>query len=477
MAHWAASGVSGQRRAPSAEQQGGPRLGKGNFDWEIQFVNKLIRFGIAAAFVGMGAGVAHADTASTTGGFKIKSDDGNFEASIGGRIHFDAVLIDPDSEAYNGNNNRGSAAIENNSGTYFRRVFLSLAGKVYGWGYKVETNMAGNASTGANDFQDVFVSHQLGGKEGTIYLGQHKPWRSTEELTSNNATLFMERPVTSANGILGGRDFQQGVFYSWQNKDYFGGAAVYSLHKDGQASTQGMGYNARLIWSPINTDKQVVHVGGSYSSDHADNNGSLTASDRFEGYRLASGANVLTETFANYGAGPAPRVDTYIIEAAGVYGPFFLQSEYSGAKFKQNGAASADVDAWYVQGSWFVTGESKPYAADKSFGNPKPLNSSGAVELKVRYQLMENTSVSAGGTAGKASAANPGACNATGAPTTGAAVGALSKCEVSEIAAGVNYYVNPNVRFMFDFVAPTADLGNLGKDSPYTYAGRVQLAF
>jgi len=45
-------------------------------------------------------GVAHADDASTTGGIKIKSSDGNFDASLGGRIHFDGLLNMPDSNAH-----------------------------------------------------------------------------------------------------------------------------------------------------------------------------------------------------------------------------------------------------------------------------------------------------------------------------------------------------------------------------------------
>jgi phosphate-selective porin OprO/OprP len=428
-------------------------------------VNKLIRFGIVAAFVGVGTtGVALADSASTTGGIKIKSDDGNFDASIGGRVHFDAVYLDPDGGAYNKTNAAGSGAVENNSGTYFRRVFLTLQGTTYGWGYKIETNMAGNTASGGNDFQDVFISHQLGGKEGKMYVGQHKPWRSLEELGSNNSTLFMERPVTTASGIFGGRDFQQGLFYSWQNKDLFGGAAIYSLHKDGAASTEGTGYNARLIWSPINDATKVAHIGGSYSSDHADNNAALSASYRIAGYRLGTGT--VTETLATYGGAGlgGASADTYNIEAAGMFGPVFLNGEYASSKFKVNTKPDATVDGYYVQASWFVTGESKTYGADKTFGNPKPKNAYGAIELKARYEYAENSDVT--------STANPGNCTSTGAPSSG-----RTQCELSDIAVGFNYYVNPNVRFMFDYVAAEANLGDAGKDSPNTFAGRVQLAF
>ena len=41
----------------------------------------------------------------------------------------------------------------------------------------------------------------------------------------------------------------------------------------------------------------------------------------------------------------------------------------------------------------------------------------------------------------------------------------------------MNYYVNPSIRFMFDYVLGEADFGNAGKDKADTIAGRVQLAF
>ena len=64
---------------------------------------------------------------------------------------------------------------------------------------------------------------------------------------------------------------------------------------------------------------------------------------------------------------------------------------------------------------------------------------------------------------------NPGGCNV--GKTTG------DKCQVSAVSAGVNWYVNPAVRFMLDYVAGSADLGSAGKDEPNTIAARMQIAF
>src|SRR5882757_8354596 len=210
-------------------------------------VNKLLRYSALAVFVGAGMGVAHADDASTTGGIKIKSSDGNFDASLGGRIHFDALLNLPDKNSAKIGSGAGGAS-DTNSDFEFRRVFISLAGHVYkDFEYRIDYDIA------SSNFQDVWIAYAdpIG---GTVYGGQHKPWRSLDEIASNNNTVFLERNIASATVIYGGIDYTQGVYYAI-NKHAFladdniwGGASVYSLHKQGggqQVRTQGTGYNAR----------------------------------------------------------------------------------------------------------------------------------------------------------------------------------------------------------------------------------------
>lgn len=453
-------------------------------------VNKLLQYSALAAFVGAGFGtVAHADDATTAGGFKIKSEDGKFDFSLGGRIHFDTVITQADDSAKFGpaGTHFGSNNLEDNSGTYFRRVFLTLGGHLYGYEYKIETNIAdnGNAGGGQVDFQDVWVlktiKHDFDGFQSKIWVGQHKIWRGMEEIGSNNNTLFMERGVTTASGIYGGRDFGQGIFYSFENKNFFVGPSVYSLHKDSAASTQGVGYNARAIWAPINEKGQVLSVGGSYSSDHADNSNGLTSSYRVAGYRLGSGTE--TDTFGSYGGsfvggaadtgGRNSSVDTIGAEAVGIWGPFYLNGEYATAKFKRNNSPDFSVNAFYVQGSWFLTGESKTFGDGKVVGGPKVTSPIGALELKVKYEYMENGDINSA-----ADFVTYGNALSGGVPTGGTPVAPLAtKNQYSAVAFGLNYYINPAMRLMFDYTIAQVDLGQAGKDEPNTFGARVQLAF
>src|SRR6185295_19551585 len=85
-------------------------------------------------------------------------------------------------------------------------------------------------------------------------------------------------------------------------------------------------------------------------------------------------------------------------EYAESFGPVTVQAEYALANLEHThldtggNPADSKVDAWYLQGSWFMTGERAPYKKERAaFGKPKnPLGSFGAWELTARYEFGEN---------------------------------------------------------------------------------------
>src|SRR5690606_16843568 len=128
----------------------------------------------------------------TRGGIKLTSADRKFEASLGGRVHFDAYAFDRDLAATTGPSE-------------FRRARRTLSGKALGWDYKLEQDFA--AGSNLDGLRDAWIATSLGG--GKLTIGHFKPYRSMEELTSSNEILMMERPFASATGLFGGRQFQQ----------------------------------------------------------------------------------------------------------------------------------------------------------------------------------------------------------------------------------------------------------------------------
>lgn len=414
------------------------------------------------------AGPALADQAESKGGIRIKTDDGRFEASVGGRIHFDVNVFDADKSSFNALA-AGSKLTPNNSAAYLRRVYLTLKGKLYGWNYKIEPDFANNTQTGATaiSFQDITLSTDLFG--GELIFGQFKPYRSMEDLTSSNDLLLIERPSTSSNGIFSGREFQQGVGYKYPILDgLLAEVSVFDLRSSTSAANSGTGYNARVAYAPLMTDGKVVHLGVNYSSENPSDSSAAvpgTNVNTAESFQYAGRRGPTLNLGATSGSNPANTIGA---ELATAFGPFFMQAEYVQSKLEREAPASSQtIEGYYVQAAFEITGESKPYKkADGVFGSVKPNGAKGAFELTARYDAAKNKD------------AQVGACSVT--TTAGAAAVALTgsdKCEGSAITAGLNWYANPNVRFMFNYVKGTADAGVAGTDSPTAYVARAQVSF
>lgn len=435
-----------------------------------------------AAFVGAGIGAAQADTAETKGGIKLKSEDGSFEASIGGRIMFDffdlmededARVYDPAGSGRSTTFGSGVAGSDERSSTYFRRLYLTLRGKAYGWNYKFEPDFGGNSTNNTSGsrevaLQDVYISHTLG--PGEIFIGQMKPFRAMEELTSSNDLTMMERPFASAAGIFNGvtsREFQQGVFYKVDVRDFLFGASFFDLRRDNTRPTEGIGYNARAVYAPLRRDGAVLHLGLSYSDENPQTNGNDATTDSVGAAFSYAGRRGPAALVGVTTGGEHAR--TVGGELAGSFGAATLQAEYMLQSLGQADGAdpgTQDVVAWYVQGSYFLTGEAKPYKkGEGTFGQPKPKNAFGAIELAVRYDAGENKDSYAG-------------CNAV-IPAAGALPAitvAATECSASSLTLATNWYVNPSVRFMLNYIIGENDRG-FAKDKPEAITARAQFSF
>jgi phosphate-selective porin OprO and OprP len=356
----------------------------------------------------------------TKGGIKVTSADGKFEAQVGGRIHFDAYAFDRDIASTTGT-------------TEFRRARLTLQGKALGWEYKMEQDFG--AGTNLDGLRDLYVAkNALGGK---FTIGHFKPYRSMEELTSSNEILMMERPFASASGLFNGRQFQQGVGYLRAGDNYTAGLSVFNLRSAAGVRNEGVGVAGRFTYAPINRETSTLHLGGWFSVEDL-NNGSATttASVSYAGRRGPS------QTIATVTGASGDKITAYGLEAAGSFGPAFFQGEYVQSKFEQPVAADQDVNTWYLQGSWMLNGGHKPYkGATGFFGSPK-VGDKGLWELTARYDTIENEDI--------------------------------ANREATSWLFGVNYYVNPNLRFMFNY---TQGDNEATGDETGQYALRTQFAF
>lgn len=405
--------------------------------------------------------------AETKGGLTVRSDDGNFEFKAGGRIHLDAVSLDPaDSDAY-----------QDEGGAYFRRARLTLSGKAYGWDWKFENDFADAeaatdvacdstdpsdcdaSTTGTNSFRDMYIATKV--PFGKVTLGQFKPLRGMEELTSSNEITMMERPFASASGMFSGRQFAIGGKYQGGGDSYTYGVAVQNnsvLKGADTRTTEEPLVSARGTYAPLNEEGMVVHLGVSGSME----NGNTETGARLRGRGKLPATDLGTSrTLAEAGAATNAEDKDAMhagLELAGAFGPAYLQAEYVQAMYTDayddvdGSPEDASVTAYYVMASVFVTGESKPYKGGV-FKSPKPTRPTlGAIELKARYDAAENQE-------------QPKSSD--------------NERQLSVITVGANWYVNPAVRFMLEYSMGMDQTTQVDGEfvQPSSVALRTQFAF
>lgn len=390
----------------------------------MKLVIKSLALAIAAA--GLAAPVM-ADTATTKGGFQIKSDDGNFEAKLGGRIHFDGNFYTDEDDIKAVGSGASAATDKSNSQFFFRRARITIEGRAYDYTYKFENDFANSSETAAKTnegIREMWIGRQVMGNKN-LRLGQAKPYRGMEELTSSNEITFMERPLATASGIYNNQ-FTTGAFLDGSGEGYGYGVSVYTPRSVDAAETQGLGVNARGFIVPLRTNGNLIHIGLSASQDNFETN--TTSKDpRIVGREngLKTGALIAASTFNEQ--------QTIAAELAARFGAFSMQGEYAKATLEDNRAgvvnvADNDLETYYVQASYFLTEHTKPYDFKKGvFKSPKLNGEEGAVELKARYDMIENKDVSGN--------------------------------EASAYTLGVNYYATPNTRFMVEYVKGETDVG------------------
>jgi phosphate-selective porin OprO and OprP len=370
--------------------------------------------------------LAQAQRVSTSGGFKISSEDGNFEAQLGGRLHYDGNLIDGDA---------GAPSDDRISDTFFRRARLTLSGRAFGWEYKFEQEFA---DTPVSE-RDLFIARQIG--PGKLILGQFKHFNGLEEMISSNELLFMERPYVQAN-LFGNQQFALGAGYRGEVGPMTYAASVQNrkVQNNGQGSNEDLLSSLRLTWAPVMETGSVIHLGVSALFE---NNNTPNAMGQDLGGAVNvqyAGRNLGSVTLAN-NYNDASHVG---LELATVQGPIYVQGEVALSSLDfLAGTPSQDVLAYYVQASYNLAGLAKPYRGGV-FRSVTP-GSQGALELKARYEYAENRDI--------------------------------ADAELSTISFGANYYVNANVRFMLDYLIGDRKAGTGAVDEPKVLAARAQFVF
>lgn len=369
---------------------------------------------------------------------------------LGATIHVDGNAIDEDTAA-----TFGSGVSGGDDGVYFRRLQLSLSGQLLGLRYRFEPEFAPMTDGGDFAFENAYVGLPLG--PGELQVGQRRPFHSMEDLTNSNDTVMIERPFTGSAGVFAGgqdREFGLGAFYHGAYDVLTWGIGAYDLRAINASGDNGLGVSVRATWAPLLAVGQVLHLGASGTYERPSSGTPPTDIRTTVAYAGRRGPRTVVGSAS--GGEPATTAG---LEFADATGPYFVQGEFMLQNLQQAGALpEQDILAWYVQGSVFLTGETRPYDRRNGvFGTPSPRSRAGAWELTARYDEAVNQD-----------AESFGGCDGGVFP---------DGCEVRSITAGVNYYLNPSMRFMLNYSLGEQDRGPAGKDKPKALAGRLQYAF
>jgi phosphate-selective porin OprO and OprP len=422
------------------------------------------------------------------------ADDQNCVA-ITSRLHFDGGGYD-----YHPNT-RATVPQRLDDGVNVRRARIGVIGKfMEDWNYALiydfggaSDGFASTASVGGvpvgflpggalSGVENAYLSYTgikpFGGKlaiEGGV---MDLPY-TLDEASSSNDIPFMERAASgiTATNIAAG-DFRSAFGARWYTDRFWAGAyvtgpATRAIHSASSinppGTTEQYGTFARVAGQIVSGTDYSLHIGGDAEwliqppHNLIAGTQTLTLSDRPE---VRIDPTTLVSTGAIAGVSGA---QVYSAEAAGTYGPLFFQGEYFWYNVDRNAFAplpSLKFQGGYAEAAYVLTGETRPYnSGSASYGGIAPANPFsltgggwGAWEIAGRYSTID--------------------LNDRLGAVTGVAGGRQTIYTLA-----LNWYVNRNVRFLFDYlhgniakqVSPT-NFGDAGAKFD-AFAMRTQVAF
>jgi phosphate-selective porin OprO/OprP len=387
----------------------------------------------------------------------VEHKDGKIKTRWGGRVHLDWAAIDADGDFEQALIDAGESGPLEGNGVEFRRVRFFSSGTLYDtMGYKVQFDFADKDA----DLKDAYLDFKKVPyvANNVLRIGQMKEPISLDELTSSNYITFMERalpvqafaPSRKTGILLWNTALDQRLI--WQVGGYYG---VEDDSDSGNSFTDFNNYDlaARVAGTPWYRDNtHLLHLGLGYRYQFRDD----TEEDARARLRARPETHITDVRLANTGRFFIDSSNLLNPEAAVVFGPFSFQGEYFWNDTDASDADDPTFTGWYVYGSWFITGESRPYSKKSgAFSRVKPKNNFhigqpgwGAFELGLRYSTIDLTDE------------------------------LIEGGEEDNITAGLNWYINPSVRLMFNYVyADLEKRADVPDDDTNIFQTRVQVDF
>ena len=382
----------------------------------IKFLGGLAALALAASLLVVFGASAQTSApvrtpAAYTGGYLVfRSADSAFEYTLDGRMQVDAAF-------YRGGENRLG------SGTDIRRARLGWKATMFrDWHGEIDVDFAANAV----EIKDGWVGY-IGFPNTLVRVGQFREPFSLETITSSKYITFMERSYIDNLSPDRRMGFGAQTHGDW----WFAAGGVFGQEAATvDASGRGEGYatTGRLVLSPIHENGKVLHFGGAITRRHPDAAvGADTNTVRFRARpeSWVSKARFITTgkiRFVDY-------TESYNAEFSSTWGAGLLQAEYTQVNMHRLGVLPhIAIDGGYVMGSWFITGEQRPYLmSEGEYDRVIPKSEKyGAWEVAARWSTLDLND-----------------------PTPGID---LAGGRATNYTLGLNWHVNPNFKWMMNYV-------------------------
>jgi phosphate-selective porin OprO/OprP len=367
----------------------------------------------------------------------IATGDGNFTLALRTLVQFDW--------AYYSQGVR-PAGTDFSSGSNFRRARFGASGTLFhDWQYEFIYDFGGSGVE-APGISSAFIQYD-GIAPVHVKIGAFPPSESFEDSTSASDLVFLERaqPTDIQRGIAGSDGRNAAQIFAYDDDYYASAAYTLGLVNDAAVFDEQQGVVGRVAWRPLHSLDYNFAIGGNFSyvfkiADTAAGPGSPTA------FRLRERPELNVDSqnirLIDTGTIDADNYFDWGIEAAGNWKSFYAQGGYFGYDVSRRTGVLADPDfsGWYVQASWLLTGEQKPYRPERgAYASPKPNDpltfdkgGIGAWEIAARYSDLDLDFQA-------------------GAPGTAKTAAGFRGGDQKIYTIGLNWYPNTAIRFVLDY--------------------------
>lgn len=455
-------GVPTAASSPSTEQVSSTGLTQEQVETIVEQRLRLAR---------MGAGKDPLLQAFWRNGFVAESEDKAFRLHIGGLLHAETGWWRASDAIMNGPEGIGPL----NDGAQFRRARLHILGEMYD---TVTWTLEIGFENRLPQFFNAYAEFPRLPYAGTFRIGHFREPFGMDALTSYNNNTFMERglvqdpfvPFFNMGAMIYGNLFEERMTYAGgifrSNSDSFNAADF----GDGNYA-----YTGRLTFNPwYEEGAYALHIATAYSYRvlpqlNAAGQPVTSGGERRVLYASRPEFRLNAPNFVSTGVLQADHDQRVGTEIGCSVGPFLLQAEYM-ASFVNDALAPTSTgrdsyffQGFYLQSSYFLTGEHRPYVRKEGvFGVVRPRQNFflvrgedraiehgiGAWEVAIRYSQVDLNS--------------------------GNAEGGMLR----DLTFGLNWYLNPNCRFLWNYVLIWRDArGNTADGLTQAFGARFQVKF